>query len=66
MRASNFLVLEKMEVQCSFFKLLLFQLLVVWCAAKHITIDNSIPRLEFASEDADVQDSIKNFMYTGE
>lgn len=65
MRASDYRLHTKMEVHCSLFKLLLFQMLVAWCASKHVTIDNSVPRVEFSTEAADVQDSIRNIIHTG-
>ncbi|CAH0687809.1 unnamed protein product [Spodoptera exigua] len=56
-------VLRKMDVRCSLFKLLLFQMLVTWCAAKHVTID--LTRKAGDAEERDVQDSIRNLLHTG-
>ncbi|CAG9791078.1 unnamed protein product [Diatraea saccharalis] len=52
----------KMDVRHTLFKLMLFQILVAWCSAKHITI----PKVEIITNDLekDVQDSIKN-IHTG-
>ncbi|XP_030020100.2 A disintegrin and metalloproteinase with thrombospondin motifs 12 [Manduca sexta] len=56
----------KMEVRCSLFKLLLFQMLVAWCGAKHVTIgDVPESRLRVDADDQDVQDSIRNLVHTG-
>lgn len=57
-------VLRKMDVRCSLFKLLLFQMLVAWCAAKHVTID--LTRDAGDADERDVQDSIRNLLHTGE
>lgn len=66
MRASESRVLNKMEVRCSLFKLLLFQMLVAWCDAKHVWTDD-MTRVELGSDDVnrEVQDSIDTFMHTG-
>ncbi|KAJ8714545.1 hypothetical protein PYW07_002770 [Mythimna separata] len=64
MRVAECRVLRKMDVRCSLFKLLLFQLLVAWCGAKHVTIDltgDAAP----GDVDKDVQDSIRNLLHTG-
>lgn len=60
-------VLRKMDVRHSIFKLLLFQILVAWCSAKHVTIDSNLPKVEFLSNDLenDIQDSIRNLIHTG-
>ncbi|XP_026741439.1 A disintegrin and metalloproteinase with thrombospondin motifs 12 [Trichoplusia ni] len=60
MRVSKCRVLRIMDVRCLLFKLLLFQMLVAWCAAKHVTI-----QLKDAGEvEKGVQESIRN-MLTG-
>ncbi|KAF9794689.1 hypothetical protein SFRURICE_019567 [Spodoptera frugiperda] len=51
-----------MDVRCSLFKLLLFQMLVAWCAAKHVTID--LTRDAGDADERDVQDSIRNLLHT--
>lgn len=53
----------KMDVRCSLFKLLLFQMLVAWCAAKHVTINLM---KETGDADRGVQDSIRNLIHSGE
>lgn len=65
MRATECWVLRKMDVRCSLFKLLLFQMLVAWCAAKHVTI-NLAKDADVGDVDKDVQDSIRNLLHTGE
>ncbi|PZC79906.1 hypothetical protein B5X24_HaOG215670 [Helicoverpa armigera] len=62
MGVNEFRVLRKMDVRCSLFKLLLFQMLVAWCAAKHVTIDLT---KSTGDADKDVQDTIKNLLHTG-
>lgn len=61
MRITDCRVLRKMDVQCSIFKLLLFQMLVAWCGAKHVTIISK----ETQQRDLEVQDSIRNLIHTG-
>lgn len=65
MYVSDILVFKTMDVQCFLFKCLLFQTLVAWCGAKHVTINlNSLTAdMEGADE---VQESIRNLMHTGE
>lgn len=62
MRVNDCRVLRKMDVRCSIFKLLLFQMLVAWCGAKHVTINLA----KAGHEDQDVQNSIRNLIHTGE
>lgn len=64
MRITECRVLRKMDVRCSLFKLLLFQLLVAWCAAKHVMIDLTGDAAT-GDVDQDVQDSIRNLLHTG-
>lgn len=63
MRVTDFRVLTMMNVRCTIFKLLLFQMLVPWCSPKHITIDLS---KEVQQPYDDIQDSIRNLIHTGE
>ncbi|XP_063830202.1 A disintegrin and metalloproteinase with thrombospondin motifs 7 [Ostrinia nubilalis] len=67
MVVSDCWVLRNMDVRHSIFKLLLFQILVAWCSAKHVTIENNLPRVEILSNDVenDVQDSIRNLLHNG-
>ncbi|KAL4704462.1 hypothetical protein ACJJTC_019561 [Scirpophaga incertulas] len=67
MGVSDCWVLRKMVVRHSMFKLLLFQILVAWCSAKHIMLDNNLPNLQFLTEDLedDVQNNIRNLIHTG-
>ncbi|KAI5643860.1 reprolysin family propeptide domain-containing protein [Phthorimaea operculella] len=51
-----------MGMRCSIFKLLLFQLVVAWCSAKHITLE---PVRVVGDVEKEVQDSIRNLVHTG-
>nr|XP_032514360.1 A disintegrin and metalloproteinase with thrombospondin motifs 7 [Danaus plexippus plexippus] len=62
MRASDCRVFRKMDVRCSIFKLLLFQIVIIRCGAKHIRT----ARVELAGDvEREVQDSIRNLIHTG-
>ncbi|XP_075979285.1 ADAM metallopeptidase with thrombospondin type 1 motif B [Anticarsia gemmatalis] len=63
MRVTNFRVLRNMDVRCSLFKLLLFQMLVTWCGAKHVTINLSQETDDNLRDD--VHDSVRNLIHTG-
>lgn len=65
MRARGLRSFTKMGVRLSLFKLLLFQIMVLNCAAK--TIPENSPRIEIVSDVEDsVQNSIRNLIHTGE
>ncbi|XP_013183866.1 A disintegrin and metalloproteinase with thrombospondin motifs 7 [Amyelois transitella] len=56
-------VLRTME-RCSIFKLLLFQIIVAWSNAKHVT-DAFAVEYPAGAVDREVQDSIRNLIHTG-
>lgn len=55
----------KMDVRCLLFKLLLFQMLVAWCGAKHVTIHLKSPQ-DLQDLEEEVQGSIRNLLHSGE
>ncbi|XP_045775396.1 A disintegrin and metalloproteinase with thrombospondin motifs 7 [Maniola jurtina] len=64
MRASGCRGNRKMDMQCSMFKLLLFQIMVVRCTAKYLPVN--MPRVELAGHlKEEVQSSIRNLIHTG-
>lgn len=54
----------KMEVRCLVFKLLLFQVLVTWCGAKHVTLHLKTPQ-DMQDLEEQVQGSIRNLLHSG-
>lgn len=64
MYASDLRVL-KMDVRCALFKLLLFQLLVTWCGAKHVTIADLPKAKLYRNVREEVQGFIQNQIHTG-
>ncbi|XP_052742617.1 A disintegrin and metalloproteinase with thrombospondin motifs 7 isoform X1 [Bicyclus anynana] len=64
MRASGCRGFRKMDMQCSIFKLLLFQMVVVRCTAR--LLPANMPRVELRGDlKEEVQDSIRNLIHTG-
>lgn len=64
MNVSDTRVFKKMDVRWFLFKMLLFQTLVAWCGAKHVTIKLNSPMVDVEGAE-EVQDSIRNLIHTG-